>query len=450
MALSFPALTAFAATPMLTLSGTGNGTVSVQIAGGEPSSSAVLYYYSPSTGQYHGYSLGTTNASGVFTGVVDANVIANLGANMSMPTYVQVGGYESARVVWPSAASNTNTSGGITFSQSSPVVMTGQSGAVTLSGGSGTYYVASNSNANGITPSISGNVLTLYGVASGSGTVQVCSTGGGCGNIAVTVNTTGNTTGGPVLSASSVNVAVGSQASVVLSGGSMPYNVSVASGSGISTTLIGNTLYITGTIVGTSNLISVCSANSSTSGANCTPLWVNVQAQTTTNTNTNTPTNAGGMSFVAPIMMGQTTAFQLSGGIGSYYIQSPVSSPAFASISGNSLMLNASSLGTGVVTVCQTGASACLPVGFTVTPASQPILTGTGGGWLFDFDLSIGMSNQDVLELQKRLMEGGYFTATPTGYFGSITASAVMRYQSAHGISTTGYVGPLTRARLNQ
>jgi N-acetylmuramoyl-L-alanine amidase len=78
------------------------------------------------------------------------------------------------------------------------------------------------------------------------------------------------------------------------------------------------------------------------------------------------------------------------------------------------------------------------------------VLTGTGGGFLFDADLAIGMSGQDVLELQNRLRDEGYFTATPTGYFGPITRSAVMAYQSAMGISATGYVGPLTRAQLNQ
>ena len=62
----------------------------------------------------------------------------------------------------------------------------------------------------------------------------------------------------------------------------------------------------------------------------------------------------------------------------------------------------------------------------------------------FSSDLSLGMTSNDVKNLQVRL------GVTPaTGYFGPITLAAVKAYQASKGISTTGYVGPLTRAALN-
>jgi hypothetical protein len=56
----------------------------------------------------------------------------------------------------------------------------------------------------------------------------------------------------------------------------------------------------------------------------------------------------------------------------------------------------------------------------------------------------------DVKELQKRLMLEGYMaTSTLTSYFGPKTLAAVKKYQRAHNLPDTGFVGPLTRAALN-
>ena len=67
----------------------------------------------------------------------------------------------------------------------------------------------------------------------------------------------------------------------------------------------------------------------------------------------------------------------------------------------------------------------------------------------FAYNMGWGTSSPDVLTLQNFLNNGGYMSYAPTGYYGSITSAAVMRFQSAYGISTTGYVGPLTRAQIS-
>jgi peptidoglycan hydrolase-like protein with peptidoglycan-binding domain len=54
-----------------------------------------------------------------------------------------------------------------------------------------------------------------------------------------------------------------------------------------------------------------------------------------------------------------------------------------------------------------------------------------------------------VTELQKKLKAGGFFSGSVTGTYGSLTEAAVKKFQSAHGITTRGYVGPATRDALN-
>jgi len=70
--------------------------------------------------------------------------------------------------------------------------------------------------------------------------------------------------------------------------------------------------------------------------------------------------------------------------------------------------------------------------------------------YTFTRGLSFGARGQDVTELQKILITGGFLKiAAPTGYFGPLTRAAVKAFQKAHGIAQTGTVGPKTRAALN-
>src|SRR3989344_3682181 len=67
-------------------------------------------------------------------------------------------------------------------------------------------------------------------------------------------------------------------------------------------------------------------------------------------------------------------------------------------------------------------------------------------------NLQLGAQGEDVVVLQTTLQAAGYFpvSITPTGYFGSVTKNAVIDYQKASGLPTTGYVGPLTREALSK
>ncbi len=76
----------------------------------------------------------------------------------------------------------------------------------------------------------------------------------------------------------------------------------------------------------------------------------------------------------------------------------------------------------------------------------------------FGKDLKYSDSGEDVRRLQKVLLDHGYFNHDVTGYFGSITAEALRRFQKDNGITNVFedkvsirgyYCGPKTRAFIN-
>jgi hypothetical protein len=64
-------------------------------------------------------------------------------------------------------------------------------------------------------------------------------------------------------------------------------------------------------------------------------------------------------------------------------------------------------------------------------------------------NLGYGSTGTQVVGLQQFLISNGYLQGTATGNFYSLTQQAVENFQSANGISPTGYVGSLTRAAIN-
>lgn len=64
--------------------------------------------------------------------------------------------------------------------------------------------------------------------------------------------------------------------------------------------------------------------------------------------------------------------------------------------------------------------------------------------------LEKGVQSEHVLQLQEQLRDLGYFKAGLTGYYGSITKSAVRQFQQAQGLSADGIAGPATLNRLNK
>ncbi|MGI6707268.1 MAG: peptidoglycan-binding domain-containing protein [Clostridia bacterium] len=62
--------------------------------------------------------------------------------------------------------------------------------------------------------------------------------------------------------------------------------------------------------------------------------------------------------------------------------------------------------------------------------------------------LKVGSRGEAVSSLQKKLTSLGYYNYRVTGYFGSITRDAVVRFQKSKGLQPDGIVGKLTHAAL--
>lgn len=66
-----------------------------------------------------------------------------------------------------------------------------------------------------------------------------------------------------------------------------------------------------------------------------------------------------------------------------------------------------------------------------------------------DTNLKYGARGVAVTELQDFLIAKGFLTGQTSGNFFSLTRKAVVAYQSSIGLPATGYVGPMTRAKIN-
>jgi hypothetical protein len=97
-------------------------------------------------------------------------------------------------------------------------------------------------------------------------------------------------------------------------------------------------------------------------------------------------------------------------------------------------------------------------IGFLVAPfisfAQSDINTTQVGKGCVAIANSIGFRDRDfnkngeVSVLQDFLHSKGYLNSTPTGYFGLMTQGALKNFQRDNGISSTGYFGSITRAKV--
>lgn len=257
------------------------------------------------------------------------------------------------------ASAGTSNSSSLTFNQSSPSVSVGQSLSVAISGGSN-YNISSNSNSNILSASISGSNLMLTGIAPGSGTVTVCASNGNCAALTATVSYA-STGGALTLSQTSLWLQAGQAVSVVISGGSMPYNLGITSNANIfSSSLNNNILTLTGISAG-SGSVDVCSA-----GGACVSLSVLVNGVAT---NTQLTLSNNNLS----LNVGNTTTVNLFGNGGYYVSSSNNQNVATITVSGDKATVTAVSAGNANATICQTGGQcSVLYVSVTSTTTTTP------------------------------------------------------------------------------
>lgn len=87
---------------------------------------------------------------------------------------------------------------------------------------------------------------------------------------------------------------------------------------------------------------------------------------------------------------------------------------------------------------------------YNPTPTLLPVHT-------FNTDLHFGDQSAEVLMLQRYLAYDGEFNVAPTGFYGSISSQAVLKFQAKYNLASLAaleelggnIVGPATRAKLN-
>lgn len=80
--------------------------------------------------------------------------------------------------------------------------------------------------------------------------------------------------------------------------------------------------------------------------------------------------------------------------------------------------------------------------------STTPVPIGNSDNVQITKNLAYKSRGEQVITLQAILIQQGYLTGEPTGYFGILTLKAVKAFQRAHYINPTGFVGPVTRGVL--
>jgi len=486
----------------------------INAAVGNTSSSGITFSQSNptmTTGQSLSITIsgGTSGNYSLFSNTSPSSVAANisndtliLNANASGSAVITVCSSLSSCGTVTVTVNSTSSGGNIRLSQNNLWLLIGQTLSVTISGGLTPYNISGNYG-NILQATVSQNILTITGLGSGSASVNVCSAGGGCTILAVLVNGTTSVTS-LSLSQSGVSLYVGQNTTIAISG-SGGYSVAYNTNQNVAAVLIsGSSAVVSALSAGNTN-VSICQ-----NGGQCAVLSVTVVAVQTTTPTTPTTTQTQGWIFCAdekqpcsftgsqPVRYGSNGKYYygtFSNGVNcsnsifgdpnngvvkqcSYggvipddatIIAAPATSPNWIFCAGEKQQCNFNGsqpvrygsngkyyYGTftdrvlcansvfgdpnyGVVKDCSFGG--VIPAGGTL---------GTPVKYKFTHTLTYSASGGDVIELQQRLTDLGFYKDKIDGKFLTSTVTAVKQYQKSQGIKQTGNVGPLTMAALNK
>lgn len=329
---------------------------------------------------------------------------------------------------------NSSSSSGLSFSQNNISLMTGGSQVITVSGGNGTYHISNDSNSSAVSAGMTNsNGITVYALAAGNATITVCDTSNVCGTLIIT-GTAPTTSQAITFSTTNPTLAIGQSLNVSLSGSASNYfimansNANIAQGNIVS----GTTLSLSGINAGTDSL-TVCAMG----GSGCGTISVTVTGITNTNTTTVTTTTATQQSTTPTTQSGTVVANTAL--LGEIQTLQTAVTQILTLIQSVQTQINQlySQVNAGSGSSVNTNAGA-------TTNNSSAVSSGA-----FTELLTLGSQDSQVSALQQRLTTLGFYSGSITGFYGTLTQQAVMKYQTSHGITATGYVGPSTRAALN-
>lgn len=318
----------------------------------------------------------------------------------------------------------TSDGGPFKLNQTSISLLVGQVLSVTASGGTTPYSLGYNSG-NVFQASLNGNVVTLSGIAVGSSTLTVCTAGGACALLSVTVNASGS--GTPMsFSQNSVSLNVGGAAAVTITGGG-GYYVSNSTSQNIASVQISGSIAIISALAGGSTNVSICQ-----SGGQCSILFISVSASSGA---ASLPT----FSQTSPVVsVSQTASVALSGGASNSYYITGNSNPnaLLPSINGTTLTLTGQTAGSATVVVCA-ASNSCSPLTVTVNAVAGTPPTFNPGS----LSLTVGQTQTAAIS-----GNGGYTLSNNTNNSvatvqisgSTITVSAVSQGTSSASICQSG------------
>ena len=174
------------------------------------------------------------------------------------------------------------------------------------------------------------------------------------------------------------------------------------------------------------------------------------------------PTDTHGTIYTVPFTLSATTTLEaaacLSGlcSIITAETYDLIASSSSSSGKGGFFTPNPYDLPNTVTPTCATDPAYCPPHapsnGVSADQSLQAPAYGnilSSGESLFSGNLTIGSTGITVSALQQFLFDRGFLKTAPTGFFGTATKDAVSAFQKSSGISPTGFVGPLTRTKID-
>ena len=470
-----------ASTPTLTLTNN-SSTIGISVTGADGFASVLFKYPTDSTySTYASIDIGQTNANGSFNVSVGPS---SYGLNYGYPVYVSVDGVESSHVSWPSSTSNTQTtqtSGSLVLSRQSVTLAIGQNVNVFANNSANALTINGNSNSSVASASlIQGNMVFVNAMNVGSTVITICASTDGCNNVTVTVQSSSQSVS---FSQSVAYLTVGQQPlTLSIYGPGDYYGLKNSNDGVITATTSGSNLTIYGYAVGQS-VVSLCAT-----GWQCGSLTVNVLPSGSTiptatvlpaTDYTNIPPQISSLNFssnnVQGAFFGAATTLSLN------FKSNESVTNVQVKISGSQVAVGDAGNGSYGASYTFTGNETLpLPVVISFTNSNGQVgqfyywlgnssanLTSNTSNtqttsnavsssqniftkYLYMGMTKLGISDSEVTELQKYLKNKGFFTASVTGYFGSVTKSAVQAYQKNHNLNQLGAVGPSTRELLNQ
>lgn len=439
----------YAMTPSLNISATAANDAIVLNVTGDPNSDVVFSYTSTNSSGVQNQTVGMTNSSGFF-GTTLGKSLYNFAPNSSV--FVTVNNQQSSPSVVLSVL-GSNSSGVLTLNQSGLVLSLGQVSVITSSNAT-SLYVLSNTNSSAANVVASGNQVTVTAANVGSTLFTVCASGSSsCVNAYAVVQNNGAQV--LTFSQNTITLTTGQTLPVSVYGGTGVYSIVNNSNTGIlSANINGQMLNLqANNSIGQSSVV-ICSNDMNSCGVIHVNVAASIAAQPAV-------TQVTGLPIFNPIIeVGSKAAFALTGANGSYSVSSPQSTFFQTNISGSLLTITGLAVGSGQMSVCSSSSSCSsfvVTISGQIVPVAVPVVsvpvsqvTTPSTRYVFNNPISFGAKGEEVVELQKRLHEKGFFNGKYVANYGDGTVSAVKKFQKAHGLAQLGNLGPATRALLNK